>query len=131
VHVGQDDLSIEDVRALAPGALVGRSTHDLAQLREALAERPAYVAFGPVFSTRSKDAPDPTVGLEALSLAARAAEAEGVPLVAIGGITLENARAVRDAGARSVAVIGALSALADDRPALCALAHALHASLSR
>jgi thiamine-phosphate pyrophosphorylase len=131
VHVGQDDLSIADVRALAPGALVGRSTHELAQLRAALDERPGYVAFGPVFSTRSKEAPDPTVGLESLSLAARSAESEGVPLVAIGGITLENARAVREAGARSAAVIGALSALADDRPALCALAHALHGSLAR
>jgi thiamine-phosphate pyrophosphorylase len=131
VHVGQGDLSIAQARRVAPQAAVGRSTHDLAQVDLALAEGPDYLAYGPVFATRSKENPDPTVGLAGLASAAARSRAAGVALVAIGGITLENARDVRRAGADAIAVIGALSALADDPTSLHATARALHEALTR
>jgi len=107
VHVGQDDVPIDQVRRIAPGLKIGVSTHDLHQLGAALAERPDYVAFGPIFATASKANPDPSVGLEGLTTAAAQARAAGVPIVAIGGITLERAPAIATAGAMA-AVIAAL-----------------------
>ncbi len=86
VHLGQEDLPLSEARRWFPRLRVGISTHDLQQLRLALSHRPDYVAFGPVFPTRSKANPDPTVGLEALLEAQAACRAAGVPLVAIGGI---------------------------------------------
>lgn len=91
VHLGQDDLSLADTRRLAPALALGVSTHDLDQLEAALRERPAYVALGPVFPTASKRNPEPVVGLALLAEAARRCQARGVPLVAIGGLSLENA----------------------------------------
>jgi thiamine-phosphate pyrophosphorylase len=107
VHVGQTDLSLAEVQSVAPGLKVGVSTHDLEQLERALASRPDYVAFGPVFGTTSKENPDHVVGLEGLSRADSLARRAGVPLVAIGGITLERAEAIRDRHAVG-AVIAAL-----------------------
>jgi thiamine-phosphate pyrophosphorylase len=107
VHVGQHDPGPSAVRELDAGLRVGVSTHTLAQLEQALAERPTYVAFGPVFTTLSKRAPDPVVGLDALRTAHRLSQQAGVPLVAIGGITLERARDVA-AAAEAGAVISAL-----------------------
>lgn len=104
VHVGQDDLPVEDVRRLAPGLLVGVSTHSTAQLDAALALAPSYVAVGPVFATSSKENPDPVVGL---ALVRQARERARCPVVAIGGIDLTTARVVGEAGALG-AVIGAL-----------------------
>jgi thiamine-phosphate pyrophosphorylase len=106
VHVGQDDLSPEGARAvIGPSRLLGVSTHNLEQLREADAGPSDYLAFGPVFATSSKKHPDPVVGVEGIR-AARAATKK--PLVAIGGITRANVRAVMEAGADSVAVISDL-----------------------
>lgn len=108
VHVGQDDLSPEGARAvLGPKRIVGVSTHNLEQVRQADAGPADYIAFGPVFPTSSKQRPDPVVGLDGVH-AARAATRK--PLVAIGGITRANARLVIDAGADSVAVIADLLA---------------------
>jgi thiamine-phosphate pyrophosphorylase len=109
VHVGQDDVPVALVRTVAPGLRVGLSTHDAAQVEAALDERPDYLAIGPVFPTASKDRPSPIVGLaELAALAARVRAAQhGLPVVAIGGIALETARAV-GAIADAVAVIGAL-----------------------
>jgi len=91
VHVGQEDLDVRDVRRFAPSLSVGVSTHDDAELRSALALRPDYVAFGPVFPTQSKERPDPVVGLDGLARASGSCRAASVPLVAIGGIDLERA----------------------------------------
>lgn len=88
VHVGQDDLPVEAVRRLPGKLLVGVSTHDLEQLKSALAERPDYVAFGPIFATSSKKGADPALGLEMLAHAAELARAADVPLCVIGGLTL-------------------------------------------
>jgi thiamine-phosphate pyrophosphorylase len=108
VHVGQDDLSPAAARiVLKEGKWVGVSTHNLQQAMEADATSADYVAIGPIFATRSKDHPDPIVGLDGLK------EVRAIirkPLVAIGGITLANCRSVIDAGADSVAVISALLA---------------------
>jgi thiamine-phosphate pyrophosphorylase len=128
VHVGQDDLALGQVRAVAPGLAVGVSTHDLAQLERALAERPAYVAFGPVFSTRSKARAEACVGLAGLEQAGRLAAAAQVPLCAIGGLALEHMAQIAEYCALG-AVIAAL--LPNDRDlesvtsAALALQHAL------
>lgn len=86
VHVGQGDVSVAEVRRLAPSLRVGISTHDLAQVDQALAESPDYVAFGPVFSTSSKLNAEPVVGLQLLASVSRKCFEKKIPLVAIGGI---------------------------------------------
>jgi thiamine-phosphate diphosphorylase len=113
VHVGQLDASVEAVRAVVgEGRIIGRSTNDLDQLREAL-RGADYVAFGPVWETANAGRPKTVRGIDALR-AARAAVPPSVPLVAIGGITRARAAEVRAAGASAWAVIGAI-AHADDR----------------
>jgi thiamine-phosphate pyrophosphorylase len=111
VHVGQDDLGVEDARAICgPGRWVGISTHNLEQLRRAVSTSADYVAVGPVFATTTKKNPDPVVGLEFIK---QAKAITRKPIVAIGGITLENAESVYRAGADSVAVIRDLMAAAE------------------
>lgn len=108
VHLGQDDVPPSAARVLlGAGAVVGFSTHSVAQAIAAARMAVDYVAVGPIFETKSKEKPDPQVGLEGLR---RVREAVGasVKLVAIGGVTRENAPAVLAAGADSVAVISAL-----------------------
>jgi thiamine-phosphate pyrophosphorylase len=108
VHLGEEDLPASAARAvLAPGALVGVSTHDAEAARRAFADpAPDYVAFGPVFESATKAA-RPARGLAELS---RAAAAKTRPLVAIGGITVDRLDAVWDAGADSAAMVGGLYA---------------------
>jgi thiamine-phosphate pyrophosphorylase len=106
VHVGQDDLSPVDVRTvLAAGAIVGLSTHSAAQLAESVQQPVDYVAVGPVFATLTKDTGYSDVGLELVRHAAEIAGERHMPVVAIGGITLERAADLVTAGAASVAVI--------------------------
>jgi thiamine-phosphate pyrophosphorylase len=106
VHVGQDDLSPESVRKIiGPGRWLGVSTHNPEQLADADQTSADYLAIGPVFSTSSKENPDPVVGLEGVR---RARLLTRKPLVAIGGITRANAASVIEAGADSVAVISDL-----------------------
>ncbi|MEO7028606.1 MAG: thiamine phosphate synthase [Acidobacteriaceae bacterium] len=148
VHVGQEDLSVEDVRRMVGAAdsrfpagmterkarttatadstfpagmtgikakmpmsleatryVVGVSTHTDEQVRIADASEADYIAVGPVFATATKLNAEPVVGLEGVR---RARALTRKPIVAIGGITRENARSVIDAGADSVAVIGGL-----------------------
>ena len=112
VHVGQDDLSPEGARAVVGlEGIVGLSTHNPAQMTEALLKPVDYLAIGPVFETGSKKNPDPAVGLQGVFEARRLRDESGraLPLVAIGGISLDNAQAVLHAGADSLAVIGGLS----------------------
>lgn len=105
LHLGQDDLSIEEARRVVGGMKIGVSTHDLSQAARADAEGADLIAFGPVFETKSKENPDPVVGLEKLR---EVCEAVPRPVVAIGGITPENAGQALESGARYVAVISAL-----------------------
>jgi len=90
--------------------LLGYSTHSEAQVREAATLPVDYVAIGPVFATTTKENPDPVVGLAGVTAARRATDR---PLVAIGGITRQNALAVLAAGADSVAVVRDLVAAPD------------------
>ncbi|HEX8185825.1 MAG TPA: thiamine phosphate synthase [Blastocatellia bacterium] len=106
VHLGQDDLPPEKARALlGENRIIGFSTHNLKQALGANSAPVDYIAIGPAFETSTKEKPDPTVGLERISEIRRNTSK---PLVAIGGITLERARAVIEAGADSVAVISDL-----------------------
>jgi len=106
VHLGQTDVGVAAAReVLLPGGIVGRSTHNEAQVRAAEAEGADYIAIGPVFATQTKENPDPVVGLEGVR---KARALTSKPLVAIGGITRGTARRWIEAGADSVAVIGAL-----------------------
>jgi thiamine-phosphate pyrophosphorylase len=103
VHVGQDDLDVAEARAIVGSdAIVGISTHNIEQFKAAADTDADYIAVGPVFETRSKEKPDPVVGLE---LIREARKLTSKPIVAIGGITLERAAEVIAAGADSVAVI--------------------------
>jgi thiamine-phosphate pyrophosphorylase len=106
LHVGQDDLAPRDARKLmGAGATIGYSSHSAPQLCAAGGEPVDYVALGPVYGTASKRNPDPVVGVEEVRRCRALLEK---PLVAIGGITLENAADVLRAGADSVAVIAGL-----------------------
>jgi len=103
VHVGQDDLGVEEARSVAGvGRLVGVSTHNRKQFEQAAATSADYIAVGPIFSTSTKLNPDPVVGTE---LIGEVRPLTDKPIVAIGGITLERAEEVIQAGADSVAVI--------------------------
>ena len=115
VHLGQSDLPLGEVlklrTRLALGRLqVGISTHDLAQARAAEAAGADYIGFGPIFSTQTKTDADPAVGLAELQQVAHTVR---IPVVAIGGITLDNVQAVAKAGASAAAAIAAVDTAAD------------------
>ena len=107
VHLGQDDLPPYEAREiLGEDAIIGFSTHTFEQIREALTFPVDYIAYGPIFDTKTKDNPDNTVGLAALK---QVREIIGeTNLVAIGGIDGNNFRSVLDVGADSVAIISSL-----------------------
>ncbi len=105
VHLGQEDLTPEQARRTVGARVVGYSTHNEAQLLESNGQPADYVALGPIFQTGSKRNPDPVVGVVELQ---RLRPLTARPLVAIGGISRDNAALVLGAGADSVAVIGDL-----------------------
>lgn len=106
LHVGQDDLAPSSARSIiGESRWLGVSTHNPEQLRTADSSPCDYIAIGPIFETRSKERPDPVVGLVGLR---KARELTLKPLVAIGGITRATAVSVLDAGADSVAIISDL-----------------------
>jgi thiamine-phosphate pyrophosphorylase len=108
VHLGQDDLDpVAARRLLGDRFRIGYSTHTLAQALAASRLPIDYLALGPVFPTRTKENPDAVVGLDLLRRVRDALDPR-VPLVAIGGVTRENAAAALAAGADSVAVVSAL-----------------------
>jgi thiamine-phosphate diphosphorylase len=111
VHVGQEDLPVEDALAVAGAhVIVGLSTHDEAQVDAALEGKATYIAVGPIFGTTTKDTRYDARGLDLVRYAA----GRGKPVVAIGGITRERAADVIHAGAAGLAVITDL--LAGDDP---------------
>ncbi len=114
VHLGQNDLPAEAARRLlGDAAIIGVSTHNLAQACAAAKLPVSYIAIGPVFHTTSKTKPDPIVGLDGVRQV-RASLPAHIPLVAIGGITMERARAALDAGDDSIACLGATLADPDN-----------------
>lgn len=111
VHVGQEDLAVEQARAMVGREKwVGVSTHNLEQFQTAAATSADYIAVGPIFATTSKANADPVVGTEFLR---RVRPLSSKPIVAIGGITLGRAASVMEAGADSIAVMSEIVSAAD------------------
>ena len=109
LHLGQEDLSPSQARRIVGvTTAIGLSTHTRAQWESAVSQPIAYLAIGPVYGTGTKATGYEAVGLEVVRAASTRAAAAGLPVVAIGGITLDTAPAVIDAGAASVAVISDL-----------------------
>ena len=113
LHLGQDDLSIEEARRLVGDMQIGVSTHTLEQAANADRDGADLIAFGPVFATQTKENLDPVVGLQTLE---RVCQTVSRPVVAIGGITPQNASETLLAGARYVAAISALPRFFDNEP---------------
>lgn len=104
VHLGQEDLKEADLTALrAAGVRLGLSTHSEEELETALRASPDYVALGPIYPTSLKQMPWPPQGLERIGMWKQRIGA--LPLVAIGGLTVERAPAALAAGADSIAVV--------------------------
>ncbi len=112
VHLGQTDLPLREARRVVGTRLwIGVSTHNLAQVTLARAGGADYLGFGPVFVTRTKRNPDPVQGLTGLRAAV--AVAEGLPVVAIGGITPDQAPGIYATGAAAICAIGAVNDASD------------------
>jgi|Deesub1362B_J571_1020462.scaffolds.fasta_scaffold00011_36 thiamine-phosphate pyrophosphorylase len=101
VHLGQDDLPLKEARKVMKDKIIGISTHDLEQAKEAEEGGAEYIGFGPVFSTSTKKAAGTPRGIEVLK---KVTDAVSIPVVAIGGIKLDNLEEVIKAGAEAVAV---------------------------
>lgn len=102
LHLGQDDISIEDARKIVGNMKIGLSTHSVAQAKEALSKNPDYIGFGPIYKTNAKLIPDRPVGVDQLKTVLALAN---VPVVAIGGIFPENIHEVISAGASNIAMV--------------------------
>ena len=115
LHVGQDDLPPVAARTIISDEVMGFSTHTAPQMRRGNEEPVEYLSVGPVFSTRSKLKPDPALGLEGFR---KLRELTAKPLVAIGGITLENAAAIIEAKADALAIISGLLPVQPDKKSI-------------
>ena len=103
LHLGQDDISIEDAREIVGNSMmIGLSTHSIKQAKEALLKKPDYIGFGPIFKTTTKEKPDPEVGIEKLK---EVLEFADVPVIALGGVFPENINEVLSAGAKNIALV--------------------------
>jgi len=117
VHLGQDDMGIEEARAFwkEEGRIYGLSTHSPDQARRAVALAPDYIGVGPVFATTSKEVPDPVLGLEAMGEMIRQSP---VTTVALGGIFEEQLSEVLAHGAVNFAVVRAVNRAEDPEPVI-------------
>lgn len=102
LHLGQDDISLEDARKIVGDMKIGLSTHSIEQAKTALQKKPDYIGFGPIYPTNAKSRPDKPVGTIKL---AELLSFSDVPVVAIGGIFPENIGPVIAAGAKNIAVV--------------------------
>lgn len=102
LHLGQDDISVEDARKIVGEMPIGLSTHSLEQVSQAMENNPLYIGFGPVYPTTTKANPDPTVGIKLLSEAIKISK---VPVIAIGGIFPENINTIIEAGAKNLSLV--------------------------
>jgi len=118
VQLRRDSLGPADARRLNPAWLIGVSVHDLTQARAACAQRPDYLLAGPVFATATKPDSGEPLGLERLAGIALAVD---IPVVAIGGITIDNVAQVFQAGAAGAAVVSAVVSAEDITAAARAL----------
>src|SRR5205823_6323867 len=112
VHLGQDDLPVSEARrVLGPDALIGVSTHNLEQVRQAVLDGASYLGVGPTFPSRTKEFP----ALAGLEFVRQASAETTLPQFALGGVNAGNVGAVIAAGARRVAVSHAISQSEDPR----------------
>jgi len=102
LHLGQDDISIEDARKVVGNMKIGLSTHSIEQAKDALTKNPEYIGFGPIYPTNAKAKPDNPVGTEQLK---QVLEFATVPVVAIGGIFPDNIEHVIESGAKNIAMV--------------------------
>jgi thiamine-phosphate pyrophosphorylase len=129
VHLGQDDFPISLARKLlGESRIIGGSAASLEEAQKCLAEGADYIGFGPVYPTKSKADADPVTGIELLK---QAVEIISLPIIAIGGISVENAPEVIRAGAQGIAVISAVCCQEDPEQATRALSQALQEKTSR
>ena len=118
VHLGQNDLPIEQVRKLQSYPLIiGKSTHSAEQLKAACLENPTYVGLGPIFATPTKPTAQ-AVTLDYIKQAGEILADTGIGHAAIGGINLDNVKKVLKAGAKTIAVCRAVTQ-ANDPAAAC------------
>jgi len=126
IHLGQDDLPTAEARQiLGPTKTIGRSTHDAAQAREAIAQGADYINIGPVFPTGTKNTPVKPVGLD---MVREIAKLSTVPVTTMGGISMDNAADVVGAGADRVAVVTAVTKAPDIAKAARALVDLVEAA---
>jgi thiamine-phosphate pyrophosphorylase len=124
VHVGQDELPVKEVRRIVgPDALIGVSTHDLRQVRRAVLEGASYIGVGPTFPSGTKEFGE----FPGLELVRQATAESSLPAFAIGGVNVKNLPEVVAAGARRVAVSGAVCGAEDPGAAAAALRRVLDA----
>jgi len=102
LHLGQQDITIEDARKIVGTMKIGLSTHSIQQAKDALVKKPNYIGFGPIYPTNTKEKPDKPVGTEQLK---QVIGFSNVPVVAIGGIFPENIQHLIKAGAKNVALV--------------------------
>ena len=102
LHLGQDDISVEDARKVVGTMKIGLSTHSIEQAKEALSKTPDYIGFGPVYPTITKAKPDKPVGTKQLQ---QVLEFSNVPVVTIGGIFPNNIESVINVGAQNIAMV--------------------------
>ncbi len=118
LHLGQDDMDIDDARKIVGNMKIGLSTHTIYQAKKALEKNPAYIGFGPVYSTNAKANPDQPVGPDKLGEVMSFAD---VPVVAIGGLFPDNLQPVIDAGAKNIAMVRYLMQTKDFEKRVAAL----------
>jgi len=114
VHLGQSDISVFEARKMSDRMIVGKSTHTIRQVQNAIKEFPDYIGIGPVFKTLSKEVPDKVLGLEKATLMLKESE---IPSVAIGGIKDYNLKDVLNCGFQSFAVVSYVTE--SDKPKDC------------
>jgi len=102
VHIGQDDMSVAEVRAISPDLLVGKSTHNLAELLAAQEEGTDYLNIGPIFATNTKSVSYPAVGLDKLASLVPHVK---IPFSVMGGIKEHHIKDLLAAGARRIAMV--------------------------
>ena len=102
LHLGQDDITIEDARKIVGNMKIGLSTHSIIQVEEAIANNPDYIGFGPIYPTNAKAIPDEPVGVGKLK---EVLLKSNIPVVAIGGIFPENINEVISSGARNIVMV--------------------------
>lgn len=102
LHLGQDDIPIEEARKIVGNMKIGLSTHSIKQAKDALSKKPDYIGFGPIYPTNTKAIPDKPVGVDQLK---EVLQFSDVPVVAIGGIDNSNIINVINTGAPNVALV--------------------------